>query len=130
VQRVKPCRRFPVALSLVYHGSGKRDLDNMDAHARKVILDALVQAGVIPDDGPKYVRALAARFKKGKDERIDATVVEPDKVIAGGDGLPGYSGGEICELCGLHETQDGRVRCVDCKGREGLKDWFSEVWLG
>lgn len=39
-----------------------RDIDNIAAGGDKVILDALVAVGIIPDDSPKYVRNLYHRF--------------------------------------------------------------------
>lgn len=40
-----------------YEEDNRRDLDNIFS-AKKFILDGLVEAGVIPDDGQKYVRGL------------------------------------------------------------------------
>lgn len=40
----------------------RRDPDNISGGGRKIILDALVFAKVIPDDGPKYVAGFTDRF--------------------------------------------------------------------
>ena len=58
----KPCR-------LSYHwteGNSRRDLDNI-AFAQKFIQDALVIAGVFPDDSQKYIKELhhTLEVKKG-----------------------------------------------------------------
>lgn len=41
----------------------KRDYDNIQAAGCKVISDALVKAGVIKDDAPKYLAPSTAEFK-------------------------------------------------------------------
>ena len=43
----------------------KRDLDN-GAFAKKFILDALVSAGKLPDDGQKWVRGFVDTFERGE----------------------------------------------------------------
>lgn len=44
-----------------YEPNEKRDLDNV-AFAKKFILDALVEEGILPNDSPKYVRGFQDLF--------------------------------------------------------------------
>lgn len=47
----------PVAISITwYEPNSRRDVDNV-VFAKKFILDALVQAGVLKDDSQKYVKS-------------------------------------------------------------------------
>lgn len=58
MQRVKPIAE-PVRLRFVWHErTARRDWDNI-RFAAKFILDGLVKAGVLPDDGQKWVRGIA-----------------------------------------------------------------------
>lgn len=43
-----------VDIRFEWHVKGKHDSDNI-AFAKKFVLDGLVDAGVLPNDGPKYV---------------------------------------------------------------------------
>ena len=55
--------RYPVRL--VYHyyeKSRRRDQDNVAGYFRKVFQDALVQAGLLPGDGWKYIDGCAEEF--------------------------------------------------------------------
>ena len=45
----------------------RRDLDNISSFGRKVIQDALVDAGVLRDDGWKYVVGFSDRFQVDKE---------------------------------------------------------------
>lgn len=45
-----------------YEKNRRRDLDNISSFGRKVIQDALVQAGVLPDDGWKYIKGFTDEF--------------------------------------------------------------------
>ncbi len=55
----------------------RRDKDNISSFGRKVIQDALVSAGVLKDDGWKYVVGFADRFEVDKDNpRIEVLIRE------------------------------------------------------
>lgn len=55
----------------------RRDLDNISSFGRKVIQDALVQCGVLKDDGWKHVVGFSDRFEVDKkNPRIDVKIIE------------------------------------------------------
>lgn len=55
----------------------RRDKDNVSSFGRKVIQDALVQCGVLRDDGWKYVVGFSDRFEVDKDDpRIEVLIKE------------------------------------------------------
>ena len=57
----------------------KRDLDNISSFGRKVIQDALVECGVIKDDGWDYVKGFTDEFhidKKNPRIEVEIEVVE------------------------------------------------------
>ena len=60
-----------------YEPNKRRDLDNISSFGRKVIQDALVQCGVINDDGWKYVVGFSDRFDVDKrNPRIEVLIRE------------------------------------------------------
>ncbi len=55
----------------------RRDLDNISSFGRKVIQDALVSAGVLKDDGWKYVVGFSDRFEVDRENpRIEVLIKE------------------------------------------------------
>ena len=55
----------------------RRDLDNISSFGRKVIQDALVEAGVLEDDGWKHVAGFSDRFRVDKENpRIEVKIRE------------------------------------------------------
>ena len=55
----------------------RRDKDNISSFGRKVIQDALVQCGVLKDDGWKYVVGFSDRFEVDKENpRIEVLIKE------------------------------------------------------
>lgn len=54
----------------------KRDFMNIFSFADKVIEDALVKCGVIPDDNPKYVRNTTHEFYYSSKPRIEVEIEE------------------------------------------------------
>lgn len=55
----------------------RRDLDNISSFGRKVIQDALVEAGVLEDDGWKHVAGFSDRFRVDKENpRIEVLIRE------------------------------------------------------
>ena len=59
----------------------RRDPDNLRGVATKYVLDGLVQAGVIPDDSPKYIAGFTDVFVLDrKNPRIEVTLETVDEV--------------------------------------------------
>ena len=57
----------------------RRDLDNISSFGRKVIQDALVDTGVLKDDGWKYVVGFSDKFDVDKkNPRIEVLIREAD----------------------------------------------------
>lgn len=57
--------------------SRRRDKDNISSFGRKVIQDALVNTGVLKDDGWKYVVGFSDRFEVDKENpRIEVLIKE------------------------------------------------------
>ena len=57
----------------------RRDLDNISSFGRKVIQDALVDTGVLKDDGWKYVVGFSYKFDVDKkNPRIEVLIREAD----------------------------------------------------
>ncbi len=55
----------------------RRDLDNISSFGRKVIQDALVETGVLKDDGWKHVVGFSDRFQVDKERpRIEVKIRE------------------------------------------------------
>jgi len=64
IQPIPPGRRLIIEFTWVYPKQGKlEDPDNVAA-AKKFILDALVQASIIPDDSFKYVAGFTDQFRR------------------------------------------------------------------
>ncbi|MCM1327289.1 MAG: hypothetical protein NC094_11995 [Bacteroidales bacterium] len=60
-----------------YEPNKRRDKDNISSFGRKVIQDALVQCGVLKDDGWKHVVGFSDRFEVDKyDPRIEVLIKE------------------------------------------------------
>ena len=73
------CDKFPVQLEIFYTEPNKRrDIDNVTGFGNKAILDALQHAGIIPDDGPKFVNKIttSVRYETGV-ENIIVWIREP-----------------------------------------------------
>lgn len=60
-----------------YEPNKRRDKDNVSSFGRKVIQDALVQCGVLKDDGWKYVVGFSDSFEvDNKNPRIEVLIKE------------------------------------------------------
>lgn len=70
--------RKPVSMEYLWvEPNRRRDKDNISSFGRKVIQDALVDAGVLEDDGWDYVAGFSDRFEVDKQHpRIEVTIVE------------------------------------------------------
>ena len=68
---------FPVRVEITwYEKDRRRDPDNIGS-AKKYILDSLVEAGVFPDDGWKYIKGFTDNFEIDKYRpRIEVTIHE------------------------------------------------------
>lgn len=68
--------RTPVTISYLWvEGDRRRDKDNVCAFGRKVIQDALVEAGYLPDDGWDEIAGFEDRFTVDKKRpRVVVTV--------------------------------------------------------
>lgn len=74
---IKQLPRFncPVQVNFLWiEGNKKRDYDNV-AFAKKFILDAMVQCGVLKDDNRKCVVAFSDTFEYGKEFAVVVEVV-------------------------------------------------------
>ncbi len=50
---------YPASIHItVYEPDNRRDVDNITAFVKKVCLDGMVKAGVIPDDSRRYVKKI------------------------------------------------------------------------
>ena len=57
--------------------NNRRDPDNVSSYGRKVILDALVDLGILVDDGRKYIKGFTDEFYTHKDNpRIEFDLIE------------------------------------------------------
>ena len=79
----------PVAVEVVHHRARLLDPDNAVA-AAKPLLDALVAAGLVYDDSPRYLTSLAVRQCRcrTREQRVEASIrpAAPPKAAAGGNG--------------------------------------------
>lgn len=58
-----------------YEPNNKRDADNVASYGIKVIQDALVEAGIIPDDSRKHITGYAVEFYTDKtNPRIEVEI--------------------------------------------------------
>ena len=55
----------------------RRNPDNITA-GQKVVFDALVAAGIIPNDGWDEVRSITHTFTKGKENQVIVTITETE----------------------------------------------------
>lgn len=63
-----------------YEENKRRDLDNISSFGRKVIQDALVDTGVLKDDGWQYVVGFSDQFEVDKENpRIEVLIKEVKK---------------------------------------------------
>ena len=63
-----------------YEPNTKRDKDNISGYFHKIFQDALVECGVIPDDGWKTIRGMTDYFEVDKgNPRIEVVIEETRK---------------------------------------------------
>ena len=60
-----------------YEPSTKRDKDNISSYFKKIFFDALVDAGIIADDGWKHISDFTDRFHVDRNNpRIEVKLIE------------------------------------------------------
>lgn len=73
-----PRVRLKYPVRIIYHfyeKNRRRDQDNVSGYFRKVFQDALVQAGLLPGDGWRYINGSAEEFDvDGKHPRIEIEI--------------------------------------------------------
>lgn len=68
---------WPAQFEIIYtEPNKKRDIDNITGFGSKVILDAFVKAGFLPDDGPTYVNKIDSTVTYGNEPQIEIYVKE------------------------------------------------------
>ena len=74
VQRIKPVERAVIRFTW-YEANKRRDPDNISAAGKKPILDGLVEAGVLKDDGWSVIQGLEDRFAIDTERpRVEVTI--------------------------------------------------------
>lgn len=74
-----PPIRKPVEISFSwFEPNARRDIDNVAAGGTKVILDGLVSAGILPNDGRKWVVGINHRFPEvdAQNPRVEVLITE------------------------------------------------------
>ena len=66
---------------VVIHSVRKR-LADADGISCKAVLDAIVKAGVLPDDSPKYVKSVTFTQEKGDEEKTIISLNGQSKIEA------------------------------------------------
>lgn len=73
--KIKPILK-PVVISCTwYTANEKKDPDNV-AFAKKFILDAIVKAGILKNDGRKQIKGFEDNFEVDKNERVEVELWE------------------------------------------------------
>ena len=74
VQQIKPVKRAIIRFCW-YEKNKRRDPDNISAAGKKPILDGLVEAGVLKDDGWSVIHGLEDRYFVDKERpRVEVTI--------------------------------------------------------
>ena len=72
---------WPAQFEIIYtEPNKKRDIDNIMGFGAKVILDAFVKAGFLPDDGPNYINKIESTVAYGDSPQIEIFVKEQGDV--------------------------------------------------
>lgn len=53
-----------IQVYIVFHTTRRLDVDNLSAGTNKVLLDALKNTHILPDDSPKYLRKITVASEK------------------------------------------------------------------
>lgn len=75
--------KLPVEIEIAYYEANKRrDPDNVSGYARKVIFDALVNAGVLKDDGQDEIKTIRESWAVDRENpRIEIKIKEAETCI-------------------------------------------------
>ena len=78
-QKVRPFKP-PIHISYFYfETSRRRDKDNISGYFHKVFQDALVKAGLLPDDGWNYISGFSDSFGTDKHPYIEIEIREENE---------------------------------------------------
>ena len=78
--RLKPFGKPVSGTVLIVRSDRRHDRDNLEAGAKKVILDALKSCGVIKNDGWNLALEFPARCIHGADERVVVTITDEERM--------------------------------------------------
>jgi len=76
--KLQPVQNYPVNLRFDWYMAGHHDHGNVRA-AEKFITDALVNAGILIDDGPRYINNYKGDYfhDEPNNPRVEVTIYEP-----------------------------------------------------
>ena len=95
---------WPAQFDIIYtEPNKKRDIDNITGFGSKVILDAFVKAGFLPDDGPTYVNKIDSTVTYGNEPQIEVLVKE--------SGDPAW-----CDMSDIDKFFETAQKCADEMG--------------
>lgn len=66
----------PVAVTYVWHDTSRRDPGNIAGGGDKIIMDALQDAGILPNDNKKWIKAISHLFMDDGPDRVVVTLRE------------------------------------------------------
>lgn len=95
---------WPAQFDIIYtEPNKKRDIDNVIGFGSKIILDAFVKAGFLPDDGPSYVNKIDSTVIYGNEPQIEILVKE--------EGDPAW-----CDMSDIDKFFATAQKCADEMG--------------
>ena len=73
---LRPVTEYPCCIYCVWTEKSKmRDVDNVQSSI-KYILDALVKAKILQNDGVKQIRGIYHQVEYGKEDKVDVYIIE------------------------------------------------------
>ena len=75
VNQLKPVLSYPIDISIEWYQNGRKDPDNV-SFGIKFILDGMVKAGIIENDGQKQIRNISHSFVKSKVDKVIVKIKE------------------------------------------------------
>lgn len=79
--RLEPYSKPVSGAILIVRNNRRSDRDNLEAGAKKVILDALKETGIIKNDGWKLALEFPAKCVYGTNERVVVMVTDEERTI-------------------------------------------------
>lgn len=73
--QLKPVLSYPIDISIQWYQNGRKDPDNI-SFGVKFILDGMVKAGIIENDGQKQIRNISHSFIKSKIDKAEVKIME------------------------------------------------------